>query len=323
MSNSSKEIKVNRALGKSANLFFIPEQYIYPFSMLTGVMLLVYWAVSYVLPSVDEFLFIGIWLTLLLTYSLFYGKQPWKLGGGFHEAPNWILSYAKFDPTQPQFKAKKKPVRRVGYGTKSRKVQEFEKKLHASCLVEICSGWQKIGAYLLEKDHKYRLVFVFGFTGIRSNLDEKTLEAIIDALQEGLKDLRGGESVVFRCGNFADNQNKVNELNWLKKSCNNPRVKYLMKALKLRFDGLLQSGKFNQNSCYIECSYTLDDKAIKGEDLVEQIFVGIQELAQGLTGKKKQSRPRKIQAFIEESLSGRVYILARVFRIQTEAKRLC
>ncbi len=301
MSNNSNKITVNRALGKSGNLFFIPEKYVYPFMVTTLGTLIVHWLFSYIYP-IDKIISVGIWLTLILTYALFYGKTPWKLGGGFHEATNWILGYKKFDPTQPQFKAKTKPVTEVGFGETKRKVKEFETELHGSCLVEICKGQNQVGAYLLEKNQKYRLVFVFGFTGIRSNLDSGIIAEIISALKDGLKDLKRAESLVFRCGKFADNQAKVNELNHLKNTCRNKRVSYLLKALKFRFNGLLKQGKFNNNPCYIECSYTLDNTAIKASGLPEQILAAIQELSSNISGKNlKEEQEDKLKVLLEKA----------------------
>ncbi len=298
---SNNEIKVSRALGKSGNLFFIPEQYVYPFSLITIGVIFAYWLVGAIYP-VEKTLFLGIWLSLIITYSLFYGKTPWKLVGGFHEAPNWILGYLSFDPNQPQFKAKKKLVnQKIGYGQNKRKVEPFEKKLHSSCLVEIHKGSNQIGAYLLEKNQKYRLVFVWGFSGIRSNLAPNSIQEILELLKEGLKDLPTNESLVFRCGNFADNKTKVNELSNLRNLSNNKRVSYLLKALKLRFDGLLKKGKFNETACYIECSYTLDVTGIKGNDLIEKILVSLQELSDSLVGKKQSKEQAKYKLLLEKA----------------------
>ncbi len=287
-SETKNEIKVNKALGKSGNIFLLPEKYIYPFGLITAGVFITF-KILEVFISVDQLFFIGIWLTLILTYGLFYSENQWKLKGEFHEPQNWILGYIPFDLTQPQFKAKKKSIKRqAGYGKNTRKLTPFENKLHASCLVEICQGQNTIGAYLLEKNKKYRLIFVWGFTGIRSNLDPDTIQEIIDVLKEGLKDLPQQESLVFRCGNFADNTVKTNELLTLKNQTKNQRLAYLLKALKLRFDDLLKQGKFNDNPCYIECSYTLDNTAIEGNDLIEQILVSIRELSDNLSGKKEE-----------------------------------
>ena len=300
MDERTNEIRVNRALGKSGNFFWIPEQYAYPFAVITLGVWLASASSGGIFPD-GGMLFFGIWLTLIITYTVFYGKAPWKLGGGFHEPPNWVLGYLNFDVTKPQFKEQKSTKKQRGYGKKKRKVEPFEKKLQLSCLVEICKGSNQIGAYLLEKNKKYRLVFVFGFAGIRSNLDNESLQAIIEVLQEGLKDLPAGESLVFRCGNFADNSRKVNELTKLRNRTQNKRWRYLLKALKFRFKGLSQKGKFNENTAYIECSYTLDSTAIKGNDFIEQILVGLEEVSDKLTGKKQSKERDKYQTLLEKA----------------------
>ncbi len=292
-SEQKNEIKVNKALGKSGNLFIIPEQYVYPFMLITGGVIIGFMVLE-MFVAVDEIFFVGIWLTLIITYALFYGENQWKLKGEFHEAPNWILGYIPFDPTQPQFKANKKSIKKTaGYGKNTRKLTPFENQLHASCLVEICQGQNQIGAYLLEKNKKYRLVFVFGFTGIRGNLDLQTIAKIIEILKEGLKDLPRKESLVFRAGNFADNTAKTNELLGLREKSKNKRIAYLLKALKLRFDDLLKKGKFNEHSCYLECSYTLEDTAIEGNDPLEQILVGLKNLSDSIVGKKESQQKYK------------------------------
>ena len=300
MSNEKKNvIRVDRSLGKSGKLFIVPEKHIYPLGLVTAGVFLTFKFVSSLI-SVDALLFLGIWLTLILTYTLFYGESHWKLIGEFHEVQNWVLGYIPFDLKEPQFKKKKKSSSyKVGYGKNTRKVTTFENNLHSSCLVEICEGKNEIGAYLLEKNKKYRLVFVFGFVGIRSNLDPEIIAEIIEALKQGLKDLPEEESLVFRCGTFAENISKINELNELKEGVRNGRVRYLVKALKSRFNQLLKKGKFNENICHIECSYTLDNAAIEGEDLLEKILVNVKEMSDKISGKKEDRQ--KYEALLKKA----------------------
>ena len=301
MEQQKNEVRASRALGKGANFFFIPEQYVYPFAMMTGVILVFHLVISSFFP-LNSWMMIGIWLTLVLTYSLFYGKQPWKLGGEFHQPTNWLLGYIKFDPTKKSFKTKNKSRRKkLGYGKSQREVTVFENELHLSCLVEIHRGLNQIGAYLLEKGGKYRLVFVFEFLGIRSNLDQSVIEAILDKIKEGLKDLPSSESLVFRCGNFTSNKSISRELTTLRNINSSQRIKYLLKALQMRFDRLLKQGDFNENPCYIECSYTLDNTAIKGRDFIEQILSGLQDFSSNLRGEKAKVEKEKLQALLNKA----------------------
>ena len=301
MEQHESEVRASKALGKGTNFFFIPEQYVYPFAMITGGIVIFHLVISTFFP-LNSWIMIGIWLTLVLAYSLFYGKQPWKLGGEFHRPTNWILGYIQFDSNKKGFRTKSKSNRkRLGYGKSQREATVFENKLHLSCLVEIHRGLNQIGAYLLEKGGKYRLIFVFEFLGIRSNLDPTIIEATLDKIKEGLKDLPSGESLVFRCGNFTSNRSISRELSTLKNINPNRRIKYLLKALQISFDKLLQQGNFNENPCYIECSYTLDSTAIKGRDFIEQILAGLQDFSSSLGGKKAKVERENLQALLNKA----------------------
>ena len=153
-------VDVSPELDRMAYFGIVPGEAIVPLGAITVVVIALYWLVSKIYP-VSPWLVGLIWVTLLVTYWILWGKEPWKYGGKYHRSKTWSLGHVPFDPNARQRKPKVGSAK-VGYGSSKRTVIPFEDELDWDCLVEFRLGKHPIGGYfLVQGNKKFRVVWVF------------------------------------------------------------------------------------------------------------------------------------------------------------------
>ncbi|PSB02764.1 hypothetical protein [Merismopedia glauca] len=136
----------------------------------------------------------------------------------------------------------------------------FENYLDLVAVVDFQVEDRSIGAYLLQKNDQWRLIFGFEYVPFHSTPLEESGSQAFWIIQEALKEILPGESLRWVMGCYRDDSEAQAKLQEMGSSCTLPVARLLLKSQQKRIAELTTSGQRKVWRHYVFASYTLDPK---------------------------------------------------------------
>ena len=177
-------------------------------------------------------------------------------------------------------------------GKETLKLIPFENELPCENIVRFELRDRTTAAYLLRKQGTQgeSLQFVFGFEtkGVHTTLQEDKVDAVFDAIENGLKDLPGGEKLTIHFGSFTDDEREQRRLSELtESSSDNPPLQFLLLAEKKRIAELTASGLRKPKFLRFFCTYTVDPESAEAIDWIETALLKLNGVWNKVAGSSK------------------------------------
>ncbi|ABW33047.1 helicase HerA domain-containing protein [Acaryochloris marina] len=274
---SDNTIQYTPSLDKAPDRFFIPGQFLIPWiAIITGVAVL-YLLVASVTP-VSPWPFGLLLVVLIASHWIIVGDKPWKFGGSLHRPKEYVTAHAEYKTTSTSLKPKIGP--KVVGGARKRKAFPIEDEVDLACMAIIRLQGYVVGAYLLQVGRRFRFVWVFDSPGLSSTLSVDQAKAAAQKLEEGLMDLPHAEQMTLHMGTMADCQERLNQLEDLKRRAPSDQFRFLLSWLKERVKSLTRRGQYNPKFLRFYVTYTVGVGMSQQDDQIQAVAQSLQEMWQ-------------------------------------------
>ena len=176
-------------------------------------------------------------------------------------------------------------------GGETLKLIPFENELPCENIVRFELRDRTTAAYLLRKQGTQgeSLQFVFGFEtkGVHTTLQPDQVETVFDAIENGLKDLPGGEKLTIHFGSFTSDDREQRRLSELAEDCDQAPLQFLLLAEKKRIAELTASGLRKPKFLRFFCTYTVDPESADASDWIETALLKLNGAWNKVAGSKK------------------------------------
>ena len=176
-------------------------------------------------------------------------------------------------------------------GKETLKLIPIENELPCENIVRFELRDRTTAAYLLRKQGTQgeSLQFVFGFEtkGVHTTIPEDKVDAVFDAIENGLKDLPGGEKLTIHFGSFTDDEREQRRLSELTEQCGDAPLQFLLLAEKKRIAELTASGLRKPKFLRFYCTYTVDPESADASDWIETSLLKLNGLWNKVAGSAK------------------------------------
>lgn len=256
------KVALNRIYLKKAGYGFVAAEQVVPFGTIIGICCLLY---LFVIPDFIIVGLIGFWL--FVSWISLTGSQPHLFIDQLVPLPGeeWVVGYLA-PVSLLKMNGKKKAKERIGR-VKARDSQgridafaAFENYLDLVAIVDFQVEEYNVGAYLLNKNDRWQLVFGFEYVPFHSTLLEEEGDRSFAILQEALKDVFPGESLRWSMGCYRDDGETQAKLHDFGAGCSLPVIRLFLKSQQSKIAQLTTSGQRKVWKTYVFATYTLDGK---------------------------------------------------------------
>lgn len=269
-----EEIIISRKLGEAARIAGISTNLLIPWAYILVGVLIINLIINTVV-KVPPILFIYLYIVGVISHWQLLRKKPWKFGGKFIGVPDWTLGYPSFEYKKGIVSKEKVGKKKIGSWSESKRVvKPIEDELDLITLVEYRLGNKPVGAYLLKKKGRYKLVFIFELAGINHNADAETIFSQIALLQEGLRSLPNNETVTIVVRRMSSCKKRLAILEKLHRQANSSPVKFMIEEIAKRTKQSRKQKKHNPVVGYVRITHTLGDT--DESDAIESILASLE-----------------------------------------------
>ena len=201
-------------------------------------------------------------------------------------------------------KTKQKPTKvkrqKVKIGARTVRIKPIENDFHLTDIICYEFEGNNIGALLLQKGERYRLVFGFSSQGITNVIAQSEIDDIFDPIEAGLVDFPADETLTIHQSFFVDDSQRCTELDGLIEQCTSPELKFFLLAEKQRTQQLSAKGLRKKIELNFYCSYTFGEEGKKSKDLVESTLKKLEGLFTKVSGTQEATANFNLQQRLEE-----------------------
>ena len=199
---------------------------------------------------------------------------------------------------------------------KSRLLKALEDEFQLGSLVDYQLDAQSIGAYFLQKPKKQAFKIVFGFDclGIHPSLGEEQLEAALDALENGLKELPREETLTIQLSSFINDFERQQDLSALIQGTSSQEIKFLLMGEAVRVRELTRRGLRKQKSLKLFATYTICENEDKDADIWEKILKQVESSWAFVSGSKQEYRLQSLDLILRNAYTDGFQFWQQFFR---------
>lgn len=181
------------------------------------------------------------------------------------------------------------------------KGKEFSEQIALERVAELRFDGQTVGALILIRTNSHERQLVVGFTteGLHSHQDAVAAENLLTKLEQGLKQLPGGESLTFHCSKYACDKPRQAQLDSKLKRANSPIQKLEILSKKQRIQELKTSGHRQRIEITLSCTITPTTDQEDNEKGLSKLLNGLDRAF-----KTKEEHNRTREEFFQEAYLG-------------------
>ncbi|NJM67832.1 MAG: hypothetical protein HC851_20270 [Acaryochloris sp. RU_4_1] len=257
MSEEQKPIQYTPALDDKPHVLMIPRE-VFVFgaaSLVGGVILQSTLATLHIaLPLIPA---IGLWLGTSICYWILLGSQPWKVMGALHRDKLRVNANLKTENNiATGIKRRIGKSKTIGPKSAKRKVNAAEDDIDIAAVIDFQLD-PSCGAYLLQREGKLQVVWVFDSDGIPSTITSEQARVSAEKIQEGFRDLRIGDPLTMHMGSFANCDDRVREINRQGDHCPNDPITFILYWIRRRVRALQKRGKYQPKFLHFYIQHNL------------------------------------------------------------------
>ncbi|NEP56598.1 MAG: hypothetical protein F6K31_06180 [Symploca sp. SIO2G7] len=160
---------------------------------------------------------------------------------------------------------------------------------------------RSVGAYLLKRRNRYQLVFGFSCRGIHpTGLSEAEIEAILNQLEAGLKDLPQNESLTIHSTIFARDAARQKELSGLTEQTDSEPLRFLLTSKRARIQQLKRDSIRKPSSLMLYCTYTVRTD-FQAKDWLGKALGCLEHLSKRIAGELSTFNNQRLEAMLRGS----------------------
>ena len=161
---------------------------------------------------------------------------------------------------------------------------------------------RSVGAYLLKRGNRYQLVFGFSCRGIHpTGLTEAEIEAILNQLEAGLKDLPQNESLTIHSSIFAGDTARQKDLSSLTEQTESKPLKLSLTSERARVQELKRLGVRKPSSLMLYCTYTIRQGDSQAKDWLGKALGCLEHLSKRIAGELSTFNNQRLEAILRAS----------------------
>ena len=149
--------------------------------------------------------------------------------------------------------------------------EPIEKAFHLDEILRYELDGRNIGAYLLKKGGKYRIIFPFSCSGIPPYISEEKIHDYLDPIEKGITNLAKGEILRIHQGFFAESDTRRNELLLASEQAPTKELRFLQLGEIETLERITDKGLRQESFIYICCSYTPSNYVDQDRDRLDKL----------------------------------------------------
>lgn len=190
--------------------------------------------------------------------------------------------------------------KKVKVGAKTVTIKPFEDEFKLSEVIRYEINGLDIGALLLKKGSKSRIVFGFSSNGISNIMTNNEIDKFFDPLETGLRDFPENETLTIHQSHFRGNKDREQELRQVIENTEHLELKYFMYSELKCSSNISQKGLRQNVNLDFYVTYTFDEEGQQSKDPIQQCLKKIESSWLKFTGNKEEKENAKLQELLSD-----------------------